>query len=67
MISYMQETGQVWFATLEQIANHVKSCATAGTYRPRVDRLPYYNGPQKPEREISAAARDRGAWKVART
>ena len=67
MIREMQETGEVWFATLEEIANHVKSCIAAGTYQPRIDRFPYYDGPQKPDREISAVARERGAWNAARS
>lgn len=67
MIAEMQASGQVWFATLEEIANHIRSITAAGTYRPRIDRLPYYRGPQRPEREIVAAARDRGSWNTART
>ena len=67
MITEMQASGQVWFATLEEIANHIRSITAAGTYRPRIDRLPYYRGPQRPEREIVAAARDRGSWNTART
>ena len=37
--------GGVWFATLEEIAAHVRSCIAQGRYSPRVDRLPYYDGP----------------------
>lgn len=37
--------GDVWFATLEDIAGHVKSCRDDGRYRPRIDKLPYYDRP----------------------
>ena len=42
LIEYMQGKGDVWFARLEDIARHVRQCIDDGTYRPRVDRLPYY-------------------------
>jgi peptidoglycan-N-acetylglucosamine deacetylase len=45
LIEYMQAKGQVWFATLEEIAAHVKRLIADGTWRPRIDRLPYYDGP----------------------
>jgi hypothetical protein len=41
----MQERGGVWFATLDEIARHVRSCIDAGTYQPRVVSLPYYDSP----------------------
>lgn len=44
MIEYMQEKGDVWFATLEEITAHVQKCIDDGTYKPRVDELPYYDG-----------------------
>ncbi|MDQ0219854.1 polysaccharide deacetylase [Peribacillus cavernae] len=44
MIEYMQEKGNVWFATLEEIALHVEKCIDDGTYKPREDQLPYYDG-----------------------
>jgi hypothetical protein len=34
----------VWFATLEEIATHVRA-VTGKTWTPRVDRLPYYDRP----------------------
>ncbi|MDQ0217404.1 polysaccharide deacetylase [Peribacillus cavernae] len=54
MIEYMQKKGGVWFATLEEIALHVKKCIDDGTYTPRVDQLPYYNGriPELPLKTI---------------
>jgi hypothetical protein len=42
LIEYMREKGGVWFATMEEIARHVRQCIDDGTYRPRVDRLPWY-------------------------
>lgn len=44
MIQYMLNKGDVWFATLEEIALHVKSCIENGTYEPTVHNLPYYEG-----------------------
>jgi len=37
--------GDVWFASLEEIAAHVKSLRDAGEYVPRVEKLPYFDGP----------------------
>jgi hypothetical protein len=58
----MLQTGDVWFATLEEIALHVQACIAQGLYKPRVDHLPYYTGPQMPSRELTEAARRRGSW-----
>ncbi len=44
MIEYMQNKGSVWFATMEQIADHVQTCIDDGSWQPRVDELPYYDG-----------------------
>jgi hypothetical protein len=35
----------VWFATLEEIAAHVRKVIADSAWTPRVDRLPYYDGP----------------------
>lgn len=35
----------VWFATLEEIAAHVVKLKDAGSYAPRIERLPYFDGP----------------------
>lgn len=48
MIDYMLSTGEVWFATLEEIANHILKCRAEGSYAPRVDTLPYYAAPISP-------------------
>ncbi|MEO7146477.1 MAG: polysaccharide deacetylase [Terrimesophilobacter sp.] len=45
MLSYMSEKGGVWFATLAEIAAHVRSLEDAGEYTPRKVKLPYYDGP----------------------
>ena len=45
LIDYMLAKGGVWFATMEQIAAHVRRCVDDGSYAPRVDRLPYHAGP----------------------
>jgi peptidoglycan-N-acetylglucosamine deacetylase len=45
LIEYMHSKGQVWFATLEEIAAHVKRVIADRTWTPRIDRLPYYVGP----------------------
>lgn len=49
MIEYMLSTGDVWFATMEQIASYVIKAEQAGDYAPRVDRLPYHVENQVPE------------------
>lgn len=48
MIEYMLGTGDVWFATMEEIALHINRCRKDGTYVPRVDHLPYYKGEVSP-------------------
>lgn len=45
LLNYMQEKGGVWFATIEEIAAHAAGCARTGSWSPRIDRLPYYDGP----------------------
>jgi peptidoglycan/xylan/chitin deacetylase (PgdA/CDA1 family) len=45
LIEYMHNQGQVWFAALEDIAAHVRRVIADGTWTPRIDRLPYYDGP----------------------
>ena len=44
-IEYIQTKGSVWFATLSEIAEHVRGLREAGTYQPRIDKLPYFTGP----------------------
>jgi peptidoglycan/xylan/chitin deacetylase (PgdA/CDA1 family) len=45
LIQYMHNKGDVWFATLEDIAAHVNQLMASGAWQPRVDDLPYYDGP----------------------
>ena len=45
MIEDMQNRGGVWVATMEEIANHVQVCIDDGSWKPRVDELPYYDAP----------------------
>jgi len=45
MIQQMFDRGGVWFATMEEISKHVSACVRTGTWQPRIDRLPYYEGP----------------------
>ena len=45
MIEDMQNRGGVWFATMVEIANHVQACIDDGSWKPRVDELPYYDAP----------------------
>ena len=42
LIEYMQEKGDVWFATHEQVATHVRGLIASGRWTPRVDKLPLY-------------------------
>ena len=45
MLDHMKGRGDVWFATMEEIAAHVRKAIDNGTYKPHVDNLPYYSGP----------------------
>ena len=36
---------KVWFATLGEIADHCQSLRLAGAHEPRVENLPYFDGP----------------------
>jgi len=45
MIEEMQRRGDVWFATLQQIAEHIRAVTEGGTYRPRRVEMPYYDRP----------------------
>ncbi len=45
MIEDMIEKGDVWFATMEEIARHVQSCREAGTWQPVVEDMPVSSRP----------------------
>lgn len=49
MIEYMLSTGDVWFATLEEISNHVSVLTENGHYTPRIDKIPYVESCQVPD------------------
>ena len=44
MMAKMQEKGDVWFATGEEVAAHLRKLIAEGKYDPRVDHLPFYTG-----------------------
>jgi peptidoglycan-N-acetylglucosamine deacetylase len=44
MVDDMEQKGDVWFATAEEIALHVRGLIDAGTYTPRVYTLPLREG-----------------------
>ena len=54
-IEYIMSSGDVWFATMEEIAIHVNKVTAEGIYTPRVDRLPYHTEPQVPQELIGKA------------
>ena len=43
LIEHMLEKGDVWFATHEQVAQHVRELVASGQWQPRVDNLPLYD------------------------
>lgn len=45
LIEHMRNKGDVWFARMDEIAQHVADRIADGSYRPRVDTLPFYAGP----------------------
>jgi hypothetical protein len=44
MFEAMLKRKRVWFATMEEIAQHAQACIAKGTWQPRIDRMPYYEG-----------------------
>lgn len=45
LLEHMQDKGDVWFATLSEIASHCQSLIADGTWTPRKDILPFSTGP----------------------
>jgi peptidoglycan/xylan/chitin deacetylase (PgdA/CDA1 family) len=45
LLDYMKAKGGVWLAPLGEIAAHVQRIVADGTWRPRVDQLPYWREP----------------------
>jgi peptidoglycan/xylan/chitin deacetylase (PgdA/CDA1 family) len=50
LIDYMINKGDVWFASMEDIAAHVRSVVDSGQYTPVIDEIPYYQKPVNYER-----------------
>jgi peptidoglycan/xylan/chitin deacetylase (PgdA/CDA1 family) len=44
-LAEVRERNDVWFAPLEDIAEHVKSQVAAGQYQPRIEQIPQYTAP----------------------
>jgi peptidoglycan-N-acetylglucosamine deacetylase len=53
LVEEMLAAGDVWFATLDEIARHVRACREAGTYDPPVVPLPYYESPPPAFQEVA--------------
>jgi hypothetical protein len=45
LLQHMLDKGNVWIASMEEIAAHVRSVTESGEYTPRVETLPYYPEP----------------------
>ena len=45
LIETMQAKGDVWFARLDEISDHVRGLIADGAWQPRVERLPHYESP----------------------
>jgi peptidoglycan/xylan/chitin deacetylase (PgdA/CDA1 family) len=45
LIQDLVERGDVWIASLKDMALHIRSAIESGAYTPRVDTVPYYDGP----------------------
>ena len=45
LLDHMVAKGDVWFATLSEITEHIEALIEAGTWTPRTDQLPQYPGP----------------------
>lgn len=44
-VEHMRNAGNVWFARCDEIADHVQALIRAGTWQPRVERIPPYDFP----------------------
>ena len=45
LVEYMRKKGNVWFARLDEVCDHVTALIAEGTWEPRVDRIPPYHSP----------------------
>jgi len=48
-LTEVREKGDVWFASMNEIADYVREVTNNGEYKPRRDKLPYYRKPSRPE------------------
>ena len=49
LLEYMRDKGNVWFARMDEIAQHIKDSVADGRYCPRIDELPFYDRPVQPK------------------
>ena len=52
LIEHMQEKGGVWFASLDEIAAHVRKVVASGAWTPRRDTLPYWSEPRSADAPV---------------
>lgn len=45
LVEHMQARGDVWFATLGQITDHINALVATGAWQPRVERIPFFTTP----------------------
>jgi hypothetical protein len=45
LIEHMMESGEVWFARLDEVCDHVQSVMRSGQWTPAVDKLPFHRLP----------------------
>jgi hypothetical protein len=45
MLTEIRGRGDVWFASLGEIAAHLLKLQADGSYQPRIDKLPFYDAP----------------------
>ena len=45
LMEHMQKKGEVWFATLGDVAAHVRRLVAEGRWSPRIERVPVYRTP----------------------
>jgi len=45
LMEYMQAKGDVWFATMQDIAKHIRGLIDSGAWSPRVENLPFWTEP----------------------
>jgi peptidoglycan/xylan/chitin deacetylase (PgdA/CDA1 family) len=53
LIEELLEAGDVWVATLDEIARHIEDVTARGLWAPRVQDMPPYHGPVQPALDIT--------------